>query len=223
MTTHGYAEHVHKKRSFLSTLAWGISGVLMTVLVCATTVALYAMNIVDRKTDTLTGFVRETIRTLPDLIDALPPAMADVLEDRRMPGYVDSIEVTAKLIGSERPGRHGYWIRPVIEVQNHGDEMVSLLSMHVVVLNEDGDPVDEMNEWAATPFAADDCWRGPLLPGATRRIVAGHVYLRDAESADHLRVEVEITDLRVWKGNATDAVAAADPSGAEVAIARAGD
>lgn len=223
MKTHGYAEHVHKKRSFLSTLAWGFSGVLMTVLVCATSLALYAMNIVDRKTDTLTGFVRETIRTLPDLIDALPPALADIFDDRRMPEYVDSIEITAKLIGSERSGRHGYWIRPVIEVHNHGDELVSLLSMHVVVVDQNGDPVDEMNEWAATPFAADDSWRGPLLPGATRRIVARHVYLRDADSADHLRAEVEITDLRVWTGNAVEAVAAADPSAPALAIARAGD
>ena len=147
MTTHGYPQHVHKKRSFLSTLAWGFSVILITVIMCGTLIGMYGMNIVDRKTDTLTGFVQETVRSLPDMVDSLPPVVADVLDDRRMPGYAETIDVSVRLV----PVGRRDLVRPVIEVNNRGGEMVSLLSMRVVVFDENDDPVGEMNEWGPRP------------------------------------------------------------------------
>ena len=201
MTTHGYPQHVHKKRSFLSTLAWGLSTVVITVIMCGTVIGMYGMNIVDRKTDTLTGFVHETIRALPEMVDSLPPVVADVLDDRRLPGYAETIDVSVKLVPA---GRH-HWVRPVIELHNRGGELVSLLSMRVVVFDEHGDPVDEFNEWGATPIAADDEWRGPLMPGAKRHIVSRYLGLGQMFSPAELRAVVEITDVRVWKGATTEA------------------
>ena len=219
MTTHGYPQHVHKKRSFLSTLAWGFSVMLITVIMCATLIGVYGMNIVDRKTDTLTGFVQEAVRSLPEMVDSLPPAVADVLDDQRLPGYAETIDVSVRLV----PVGRRDWVRPVIEVHNRGGEMVSLLSMRVVVFDEDGDPVGEMNEWGATPIAADDEWRGPLMPGAKRHILSRYLHLNDGRSSEELRADVEITDIRVWKGEATQLDAAADETPAEQAIAQASD
>lgn len=219
MTTHGYPQHVHKKRSFLSTLAWGFSVMLITVILCATMIGMYGMNIVDRKTDTLTGFVQEAVRSLPEMVDSLPPVVADVLDDRRMPGYAETIDVSVRLV----PVGRRDWVRPVIEVHNRGGEMVSLLSMRVVVFDEDGDPVGEMNEWGATPIAADDEWRGPLMPGAKRHILSRYLHLNDGRSSQGLRAEVEITDIRVWKGEATQLDAAADTTCAEQVITQATD
>ncbi|HUU85812.1 MAG TPA: hypothetical protein VM243_20130 [Phycisphaerae bacterium] len=218
MSRNEYAQHVHKKRSFFSTLAWGGSVLLVTVIACGTCLALYGMNIIDRKTDTVTGFVREAVRSVPDIIDSLPPVVADVLEDQRMPAYAEALDVSARLVRFERPGRRGQWIRPIIEVQNNGDELVSLLSMRVVILDEDGDPVDEVNEWAATPIAAARDWRGPLMPGAKRHIVSHHLYLGESVAQGELRAEVEITDVRIWKPEARQTTAVTGAA-EEVALA----
>ena len=98
-------------------------------------------------------------------------------------------------------------MRPIIELHNRGGELVSLLSMRVVVFDKDGDPVDEFNEWGATPIAADDEWRGPLMPGATRHIVSRYLGLGQMFSPAELQAGVEITDVRVWKGATTEAEA----------------
>ncbi|MFQ5490776.1 MAG: hypothetical protein ACE5GE_08660 [Phycisphaerae bacterium] len=205
----GYTPVINKQRSFLSTLAWGVSMVVISGVVAATLTAGYALNIVDRKTDNAVDLVAAVIDGVPELIESLPPFLADALSDRRMPEYASDIQVQAKLAPS---GHHpGLW-QPVVELTNGGPDVVSLLSMRVVVLNPSDEPVAEFTEWGATPLAADDHdWRGPLLPGATRHLrVHNHRAIDAGTAPDAYRVEVEFTDVRLWERPANRQMALAD-------------
>ena len=195
------------KKSFLSSLVLGVSAVIVTLILSASGLAFYGINIVDRKTGNVFEFVEEGIRSLPELQESLPPVLADLLNDSRRPDYVDQVEVSVKL--AKYSGRKGY-LRPVVRVRNTGSEVVSLLSMRVVVLNKNGDPVAELNEWAATPIAAEDEWRGPLMPGATRHFKAGYLFRGYDLDDPNATVEFEITDLRVWNAGHPEQVASAD-------------
>ncbi len=189
---------VYRKRSFLSTLALGFSALLVTLAIGCASIILYGMNIADRKTENLVELVQQAVRGLPELEKSLPPVLADVLSDRRQPDYRRSISLAARLVAE------GGTLHPVLEIKNEGQEVVSLLSMRVVVLDDKGEPVAEWTVWGATPFAADDDWRGPLLPGATRRFaVRGRRQARGGRPLEGrleaLRAEAEITDIRIWK------------------------
>ncbi len=184
---------VRKPYSFLAVAAFGLSGVLITAIVCASAIGLYGLRVVDRKADGLIGLVGDAAGKLPELRAALPPALFDAIDDVRSPEYVQSLKVTSSLAPTQdRWGRR----RVAIEVENHGEQVVSLLSMRVLGLDEDGDAVDERNVWAATPIQLEDDWRGPILPGETRRLLAW--------CDDHSKiagVAHEITEVRVWDGD----------------------
>jgi hypothetical protein len=188
---------LNRKRTFLSTLALGVSLLGVTVVLCGTAVIVYGMNIADRKADGLLGAAGDLLRGLPEARKSLPPALADILDDARRPDYAREIEVTARISGRRTDDRS---FTAVIDVRNNGAELVTLLSLRVVILGEDGGPVAEWNEWAATPFAADDDWKGPLIPGSTRRMAARPRHISRVIPAEGLRVEVEVSDIRVWKG-----------------------
>ena len=189
-------------RSFFSTLVLGGSLVVVTLIGSATVLAVYALNIVDRKTGNVFEFAEVAVQSVPDLIESLPPVLADLIDDERRPEYAEQLDVSVKL--ADAGGYKG--VRPVVLVHNRGDEVVSLMSMRIVILNDQGDPVSEFNEWGATPIAADRDWRGPLLPGATRRFTAGWRSYRDKLQRDSLRVEYEITDVRIWNRDNAGAV-----------------
>lgn len=215
---HTNPQVIRKPRSALATTAFGLSAFMVTTIVCVTSIVLYGMHILDRRSGGLLEFAQSSIGALPELAEALPPAIADVLSDRRDPGYAEQLDVSVHL--AEVGGREGV-LQPIVEVRNRGDQLVTLLSMRVVILDEDGRPVVERNEWAATPFAAEDCWRGPLMPGATRHLTAGYYRLRDAPDVPGDHVTVEITDVRVWEGGQT---AAANSTASDVfnRLSRAG-
>lgn len=194
---------VRTGRSFASSFVLGGSFVLVALIGSVTTVGVYALNIVDRKTGNIFEFAEEVVLSLPEIAEALPPVLADLINDERRPGYADQLDVSVKLAAT----RSSSGVRPMIVVRNLGDKVVSLLSMRVVVLNDRDDLVAEFNEWAATPIAADHDWRGPLLPGATRRFATGHRFVGRNSKAENLRVEFEITDIRVWNHGTPDAVA----------------
>jgi hypothetical protein len=78
-----------------------------------------------------------------------------------------------------------------------------LLSLRLLVLDEYDQILCESNEWAATPFAAEDGWRGPIMPGSRRYFVCGRRLRGDVSPVAELRTEVEITELRVWNGPRT--------------------
>lgn len=195
-------EIVHSKRSFASSFVLGGSFVLVALIGSVTTVGVYALNIVDRKTGNIFEFAEEVVLSLPEIAEALPPVLADLINDQRQPQYADQLEIAVKLAATHSSSG----VRPMVVVRNLGDQIVSLLSMRVVVLNERDELVAEFNEWAATPIAADGDWRGPLLPGATRRFATGHRFIGRNSKDENLRVEYEITDVRVWNKGAGDAV-----------------
>ena len=189
------AQVVQSGRSFLSSLVLGVSLVLVSLVCAATLITVYGLNIVDRKTGNIFEFAEATVQSLPDLVDSLPPILADVVDDQRRPDYANQLDVSVRLTDARGSGR----VRPVVAVHNRGSEVVSLMSMRIIVLNDRDDLITEINEWAATPIAADHHWRGPLLPGASRHFAAGSRSVgKNFRSDDDLRVEFEITDVRVW-------------------------
>ena len=187
---------IHKKRGFFSTLVTGVTTIVVTVIVSGAGITLYGMNMLDRKTDSVFDVVRAGASNLPELVESLPPMLADVVNHERMPAYAEQLDVKAyvRAGGESRRGT-----RPIIEVRNLGDEVVSLLSMRVVVIDEDGDPVAEWNEYVATPVAIeDDDWRGPLLPNTGPRKFASHRLRSDGDLSGYT-IECQITDVRVWR------------------------
>ncbi len=191
-----YPKITYRKHTFLSALALGISAVAIALIISCTVVIIYGMHFAGEKSEQLVALVEDAVRGLPSLQKSLPPAFADILDDHRQPDYSSRLEITAKTAPlPEQSGR----VRTSVTVVNNGREVVSLLSLRIVVLNSAGEIVSESNEWAATPFAAEDDWRGPMLPGAHRYFSCSHNEPR-AVSTDPLKTEVEITDIRIWSG-----------------------
>ena len=62
----GYTPVINKQRSFLSTAAWGVSMVIISVIAGATLTAGYALNIVDRKTGNAIDFVAAVVDGVPE-------------------------------------------------------------------------------------------------------------------------------------------------------------
>jgi hypothetical protein len=220
MSRETYPQLTHKRRSFFSTLTIGICSVIVVATLCVTTVGLYGLTIVDRKTGGLLEFASETLRNIPEFAESLPPLFADVVNDTRNPEYAKNLAVSATLDAYKKGGE---LFRPTLRIQNLGEEMVSLLSLHVVVLDDTGSVRADFTEWGATPLALDRDWPGPMLPGATRSLAGGYCRVSDDWNAEDLRVEVEITDVRTWNKDApprTDKTRqAADKSESEAAQA----
>jgi hypothetical protein len=91
-------------------------------------------------------------------------------------------------------------LRTEVRVTNKGQEVVSLLSLRIVVRDSLDQILTESNQWAATPFAADHDWRGLLMPGSSRYFAFSCGGAYSGSSADDLTTEVEITDIRTWNG-----------------------
>ena len=189
-----YPKITYKKHTFLSSVAMGLSAIVITVIISCTVLVIYGVHFAGERSEKLVSLVSDAVESLPDLRQALPPALADALDDRREPQYVGELEISATT--ALTPDQHRT-ARTKIEVVNKGSEIVSLLCLRVVVFGPSGQILSESNEWAATPIAADHDWRGPLMPGSHRYFVS-HRRPLGAFLGDELRTEVEITDLRVW-------------------------
>ena len=196
---------VKRRMGFGTALVLGLSGIAISGIAAGTGITLYGMRIFNQKSDNLVGFVGETLKNLPEYKKALPPALADAIDDVRMPEYRDQVSVDVKWVNSSNTKR---WRKSVVEVKNKGDRTISLMSMRLVGMDSDGDPIMEESAYAATPIQIDNDWRGPLLPHETRRFV---VSCWDKEVAT---MTPEITDLRVWRN---PAVASAENTPAEEA------
>ena len=193
MFTHDSPPPVVKKRlSFLSVLVMCITTIIVTAIVSGSGVLVYGVRMIDRKADTLPKLVAQVAESLPALYDALPPAIVDAVDDERAPEYLANLKIKVQLRGdADRWGRR----RAVVEVENTGDETVSLLTMRIVALDGDGEPLGEERTWAASPIQMDNSWRGPILPHTTRRFV-----VRCREDEEVSSVSHEVTDIRVWRG-----------------------
>ena len=191
-----------RKHSFLSSAAFGLSAIIITIILSGTVVVLYGVHLASEKSEQVIDLAQSAVRGLPEFQQALPPALADMLDDRRQPDYAGDLDITAKV--TSRAGTNGR-TRTVIEVVNSGDEVVSLLSLRVVLLGEHDHILSESQEWAATPVAIEDDWRGPLMPGAKRRFVCSRTHMYNVGPMDEIKPEVEITELRVWNAPAKGA------------------
>jgi hypothetical protein len=189
-----FPQIIYKRHTFLSALAMGLSAIIIAFIISCTVVIIYGMNFAGEKSEEVVTLLEEAIRGLPKLQESLPPFMADLLDDRRQPDYATQLDITASTI--LLPDNKGT-VKTTIEITNNGDEIVSLLSLRVVVLTSQNDIITESNEWGATPIAAEHDWRGPLMPGSKRYFVTSRGGL-PVFSADQLKTDVEITDIRVW-------------------------
>jgi hypothetical protein len=192
----------------------GFSAVIITIAVCCTAVVLYTVHLAGEKSERLVMLAESAVKGLPDLAKSLPPVLSDMLDDHRQPDYAGKLDISAKV--SPYPGRHSL-TRTAIEITNNGQEVVSLLSLRIILFDEKGQLVCESQEWAATPLATDGEWRGPIMPGSHRYFAAPCMY--GGDSAEGLHAQVEITELRVWNGptktSAMDAQATATAQNAE--------
>lgn len=191
----GHSNITLRKHSFLSSTAFGLSAIIITIIISATVVLLYGIQLASDKSERVIALAQSAVRGLPEFQQALPPALADMLDDRRQPDYAGQLAITAKV--TSRPESHGR-TRTAIEVVNNGKEVVSLLSLRVVLLDADDRLLCESQEWAATPVAIDDGWRGPLMPGSKRRFVCSRRYPYNVGPMDVITPEIEITELRLW-------------------------
>jgi len=183
---------VNKRMSFLSVCVLCLTSVVITLVVSAAGLGVYGLRIVDRKSDNLAGLVGQISEKLPELRDSLPPALLDAMDDERRPDYLSSLKVSVKLVGDEDHRRR---TRAVVEIENKGDETISLMTMRIVAMDKNGEPISERRTWAASPLQLDGDWRGPLMPHETRRFTLRHFDADEAAS-----VTSEVTELRVWCG-----------------------
>ncbi|MHC4680399.1 MAG: hypothetical protein ACYTEK_17060 [Planctomycetota bacterium] len=191
-----YPKITYRRHTFLSALALGVSAIAIALIISCTVVIIYGLHFAGEKSERLVSLVEDAVRGLPTLQKSLPPVFADILDDHRQPAYSSQLEITAKTTPSpEQSGR----ARTSITIVNNGPEVVSLLSLRIVVLNGVGEVLSESNEWAATPFAADHDWPGPLMPGSRRYFSCSHSTSR-VMSMEEMATEVEITDIRIWSG-----------------------
>ena len=183
------------RMSPITALFLGIFGVGGVGIAAGAAVLLYSLRILDSKTTALIGLAEHTVASLPDLIDSLPPAIGDILNDRRAPDYAPNLDVNVRFVANE-PSEG---LRPVVTITNKGTEVVSMLAVRVAALDARKVPVREWTEVVATPIAADDNWRGPLMPGAIRHVVLSNWRHGPADKIDSLTAASEISELRVWE------------------------
>ncbi len=209
----GHSHITLRQHSFLSSTAFGISAIIITIIISGTVVVLYGVHLASDKSERVITLAQNAVRGLPEFQEALPPALADMLDDRRQPDYAGELAITAKV--TSPPGSHGR-TRTSIEIVNEGKEVVSLLSLRITLLDEHDDLISESQEWAATPIAIDNEWRGPLMPGSKRRFVCWRHCGHQAAPLDVVKPEVEITELRVWNAPERGSDLEATPTHAEL-------
>ncbi len=183
-----------RRHTFLSSVALGLSAVIVTLLISCTVVVLYGVHLASHKSDQVLSLAQSAVRGLPEFTQSLPPALSDMLNDRRDPRYCDRLGISAQVVSESGP--HG--LRTAIEITNNGDAVVSLLSLRITILDDKEQLLGESQEWAATPVAADNGWRGPIMPGSKRRFVSRAGCQWGLDPAGVLNAQVEITELRVW-------------------------
>ena len=206
-----FPQIIYKRHTFLSALAMGVSAIIIAFIISCTVVIVYGMNFAGEKSEEVFALAEKAIKGLPELQESLPPALADMLNDRRQPDYATQLDITAST--TLLPNDQGT-VKTTIEIVNNGKEVVSLLSMRVVVLTSRNEIITESNEWGATPIAADHDWRGPLMPGSRRYFVTSRRAL-PVFSADELKTEIEITDIRIWNSEKGALMATKPPAEAE--------
>ncbi len=204
---------VVKKGGFFTALFHGVFGLLAVVVLTAGILGFYTLRIADHTSSDLLQLSGKIITDMPNWAGNLPPVLAEALDDHRAPDYRAQLDVEVRLLSATGGGNRR---AVVVEVANNGPQTVSVLALNVVVENADGVPIEEHRVYAATPFVIDeDDWRGPLMPGARRKFVAGR-----REYPPQAGVRAEIAELRIWNGgghaathsDSADAATSDDPA-----------
>ncbi len=178
-----------RRGGFLSSLVYGVCGVVGVGILCGSGLAFYGMDIVDRKFDRVVETGTDILRSLPEIKESLPPALSDAFDDRRAPDYQSQLEVSVEPALGSRGGL-GF----TLDVSNTGDEVVSMIVVRVNYETPEGQLVHAESVYVATPIAIEGEWAGPILPGSTRRR-ALQVHSRQKV----LTPTVEVCDIRVWE------------------------
>ena len=198
-----------RKHTFLSSTAMSLSAIIITVLISCTVVALYAVHLASEKSDQVISLAQNAVRGLPEFTKSLPPALSDMLDDRREPQYYKELAISAKVL--PEPAQHG-GVRTAIEITNNGDAVVSLLSLRITLHDDKEQLLCESLEWAATPVAADGGWRGPIMPGSRREFISNAGCMWGIDPADAVNARIEITELRVWNDTKNESAPAGGPA-----------
>ncbi len=130
-----------------------------------------------------------SIDDLPSIVKKVP-MLRDALSSERRIDYIDELDI--KIDFTDHPYYDDH-MRAIATITNGGEELVSWLSIRVVVSDDVGNVLDEDSAMVATPVALDDDFPGPLVPGRTRRFT-----ICTFKRSDHPSAQFEITDLRVW-------------------------
>ncbi len=87
-----------RKHTFLSSLAMSLGAIVITLLVSCTVVALYAVHLASEKSEQVLTMAQGAIKGLPEFTKSLPPALSDMLDDRREPQYTHELAISAKVV-----------------------------------------------------------------------------------------------------------------------------
>lgn len=183
------------KGGMFTALVKGIFGLAMTLVICVTVLGVLGITTVNSNVGRILeggfGSVSAILDGSAEWQSILPPAIADAVNDRRDIGYLENLGVAGTFVSvDEEEGS------VAIEVTNNGDKIVSLMTVRVL-LADDSVPSAEFVVPVATPLSidCDEGWRGPLLPGATRKIIEP-VWRVHGEP----ELSYEVTEVRVWAG-----------------------
>jgi hypothetical protein len=204
-----YPRITYQKRPFFSTVAMVLCTLAAAFIVGCTAMILHGLHLTGERANAFASLAEEVVHRLPVLCESLPPALTVGPNDRRRLDYCRHLVVTAEAEPTDAcDGR----ILTTVKVTNEGAQAVSLLSLRIVVLNCEGEILEESNEWAATPILAEPHWRGPLLPGCRRDIAFAANRPFPASSLKGLKTEVEITDIRICTDQDPTWIAESRPS-----------
>lgn len=197
-----HQQNVKTRMSPWTALWTGLSLTAIVAIMSGAAITLYGMRVVNGNAGRILEFAEAAIDDLPELIESMPPVVQDALNSRRAPEYADHISATAQLVNDDDDRFSQFSIK----IENNGDAFVSLLALHVVTLNDKDQVIGEWTHYAATPFAAEDGWPGPILPGKTRLTQMREWRCFDDDlDDDHVKVVVEISDVCVFDSNASEA------------------
>ena len=208
---------VNKKGGVLTALVQGIFGFLIVSVLCVTVLGAYALWVADKKTDIALEWVQNISGDSGEAVQALaanlrnwreiaPPIIADAFNDRRDPAYREELELAVSVVPSLANQHEG---SVLVEVTNHGEETVSLLTTRLEICDQHGVPAKQVITAVATPiaFQADDVqFQGPLMPGSSRRyLVTTEDCHRRLVVPLNASVSYEIAEVRLWEGPRTTA------------------
>lgn len=186
--------HQNTRMSPVTALFLGFFGVGAVAIASVTATVIYGLSIVDGKASTLIALVENTVTNLPEIVDALPPVLADVFHDRRAPEYMDSLDIEVRFVSDA----DSKTVRPVLSVTNKGSEVVSMLAVRVAALGKSKVPLRDWTAMVATPIALENDIPGPLFPGKTRHMVLSRSRNLYGELSDDNGAAIEVSEIRIW-------------------------